>query len=252
MFIKPYKTPIVQVGDKLFNILEAGLPKMLEEESIVVVTSKIVALCEEAVVKIQEDWTKEDKQKIVEQESEYFIDPHSSKYHFMLTIRNQIIAVNAGIDESNADGYFVLWPKNLQESANQIWRWLREKYQLQKVGVILSDSRTFPLKWGVIGTSLAHCGFLALKDMRGRPDLFGRPMKMTQINVAEALAVAAVYEMGETNESTPLAVIHDARDVTFQEREPSEQELHGLTIEMQDDVYAPILQKAQWKKGGHR
>lgn len=249
MIVTPYKTPIVNVGDDLFAILEKNLPK-LEERSVVVVTSKIVALCENAVVRIQENGTQEDKHKLVEQEAEYFIDPHSSKYNLMLTIKRQILAVNAGIDESNVQGHYVLWPKDPQKSANEIWQWLREKYQLKEVGVILSDSRTTPLKWGITAICLSHSGFLALNDMRGKPDLFGREMKMTQINVADSLAVAAAYEMGETNESTPLAVIKEASWVQFQDRVPSDEELENLKIELEDDAYAPILKSAPWKKGG--
>lgn len=217
---------------------------------MVVVTSKIVALCESAVVKMSENPTKDEKNALVARESELYIDPHSSKYHFMVTIKHQVMAVNGGIDESNVEGYYVLWPQDLQKSANEIWRWIRETYRVKEVGVILSDSRTIPLKWGVIGTCLSHCGFLSLNDMRGKPDLFGRPMKMTQINVSEALAVAAAYEMGETNESTPLGVIKEASWVTFQDHEPTKQELAELGIELEDDVYAPILEKAEWKKGG--
>ncbi|MEO8581676.1 MAG: coenzyme F420-0:L-glutamate ligase [Patescibacteria group bacterium] len=249
MRVTPYKTPIVQVGDDLFEVLKKHLPK-IQENDVVVITSKIIGLCENAVVSIKDLSSKAEKHAVVQQESEYYIDPHSSKYDLMLTIKHQVLAVNAGIDESNVDGYYVLWPQDPQKSVNAIWNWLKETYGLKQVGVILSDSRTIPLKWGVIGTALSHCGFLALNDMRGKPDLFGREMKMTQINVADALAVAAVYEMGETNESTPLAVISDVSGVAFQDHEPTKQELADLVIELEDDVYAPILQKADWKKGG--
>lgn len=249
MIVTPYKTPIVQVGDDLFDILQKNLP-VIQEKDVIVVTSKIVALCEGAVIKIEKNWTKEDKHRIVAKESEYYIDPHSSKYNLMLTIKHQVLAVNAGIDESNVNGYYVLWPKDPQKSANEIWQWLRDTYKVKEVGVILSDSRTTPLKWGITATCLSHSGFVALNDMRGKPDLFGRPMMMTQINVSDSLAVAAAYEMGETNESTPLAVIKQASWVQFQDRVPTQVELDGLKIELEDDAYAPILKNADWKKGG--
>lgn len=250
MKVVAIKTPIVHIGDDLFEILQKSLPK-IQEKDVVVITSKIVALCERAVEPATDFSSKEEKQRIVEKESEYFIDPHSSKYHMMLTVKHQVLAVNAGIDESNVEpGYYVLWPKDLQKSANEIWRWIRKTYGVKEVGVIISDSKTFPLKWGVIGVALSHCGFVALNDRRGKPDLFGRPMKMTQVNVAEPITVAAVFEMGETDESTPVAIVTEAPGVEFQDREPTEEELGKLTIELEDDVYAPILEKAVWKKGG--
>lgn len=248
MKVIPYKTPIVHVGDDLFHILEANLPQ-LHEGDVVVVTSLIVGLCEKAVVKVPDDATHEDKYELVKKEAEYYIDHSHSKYHLMLTIKRQILAMNAGIDQSNADGYYVLWPKDPQRTVNAIWHWLRKTYHLERVGVILSDSKTYPLRWGVIGTAIAQCGFTALNDMRGKPDLFGRLMIMTQINVADALAAAAVFEMGETNEQTPLAVISDLSSVAFQDRPPTLQELKDQAISLDDDAFAPILQSAKWLKG---
>lgn len=248
MIVTPYKTPIVHVGDDIFEILKENLPS-IQEKDVVLVTSLIVGLCEKAVVKILPNATKEDKYKIVRQEAEYYLDPTTSQYNLMLTVKRQVLAVNAGIDESNAEGYYVLWPKDPQKTVNDIWEWLRKTYGVKEVGVIMTDSRTFPLKWGVIGTVIAHSGFKAINDMRGKPDLFGRPMVMTQINVAEALAVAGVLEMGETNEQTPLAIVKDAKMVQFQDRVPTQEELSDLGINIQDDAFAPILQTADWKKG---
>lgn len=249
MQVKAIKTPVVNVDDDLLVFLKKHLPP-IHEKDIVVITSKIVGLCEGAVIPVSKNPTREEKHQIVRQEAEVYTDPHSSKYDLMLTVKHQILAVNAGIDESNADGVYVLWPKEPQNTVNAIWEWIRSEYSVKNVGVILSDSKTFPLKWGVIGTSLTHCGFKALHDMRGTPDLFGKALKMTQINVAEALAIAAVYEMGEGNESTPLAIIKDAKDVEFQDQVPSKEEIDFLTITPEDDAYAPILQTADWKKGG--
>lgn len=244
MKVTPVKTEIVHVGDDLFHHL-SSIPQ-LQENSIVVVTSKIVSLCEGSVSPFETD-----KDELVRQESEFFLERTESQYQLMLTIKNHALAVNAGIDESNSDGQYVLWPKDAQTSANQIWAWLREKFNLKNVGVIISDSKTFPLQWGVIGTSLAHCGFQALHDYRGQPDLFGREMKMSQANLAEALAVAAVIEMGEASEGTPVAIIEDVKHIEFQSHPPTEEELADLAIELEDDAYAPILTKADWKKGKH-
>lgn len=105
---------------------------------------------------------------------------------------------------------------------------------------------------GVTGTALAHAGFKALKSMVGVPDLFGREMKVTEINVAQALAVAGVFEMGESNEQTPLALIEEIREIEYQDRVPSQEELSQLNFEMEDDLFAPILTKANWKKGGSK
>jgi F420-0:gamma-glutamyl ligase len=64
---------------------------------------------------------------------------------------------------------------------------LRKKHQLKNFGVITTDSRSFPLRWGVVGTTIAYCGFKGLNNHIGQRCLFGRKMKMEQVNVAEAL-----------------------------------------------------------------
>jgi F420-0:gamma-glutamyl ligase len=71
---------------------------------------------------------------------------------------------------------------------------------------------------------------------------------MTKVNVADALAGAAVLVMGESNEQTPLAVITDIPFVQFQSRNPTNIELNSLHIAIEDDVYAPLLTSVHWKK----
>ena len=115
----------------------------------------------------------------------------------------------------------------------------------------MTDSKTMPLRWGVTGTAVAHCGFEALIDEIGTPDIFGKKLEMTQLNVAEAIAIAAVFEMGEGDEQQPLAVVSDIQQrVKFQDRPPTAEELSNLVIDPEDDVYAPVLMNAKWQKGG--
>ena len=72
--------------------------------------------------------------------------------------------------------------------------------------------------------------------------------KLSKVNVVDALATAAVLQMGESNEQTPLAIITDVPFVQFQNRNPTEQELQALPISIEDDVYAPLLQSTAWIK----
>lgn len=245
MRVQALQTPLVHRGDNIWDILGDSL-LFVPEKSVVVVTSKILSLSERRTVPVGEI----SKHDLIRQEAEWYTEPHSSKYDLMMTIKRHQLFINAGIDESNANGHFVLWPEDPQQWANEIWAWLRASFGLREVGVIVSDSKTSPLYWGVTGAAIAHCGFQALSSKFDQPDLFQRPLKMTQVNVAQALAAAAVYEMGEADERTPLAVIEDIRDITFQSRPPTDAELEALQIELEDDAFAPILSKAEWKRGG--
>src|SRR5690606_530209 len=120
-----------------------------------------------------------------------------------VTIKNNILAVNAGVDESNSNGLLVLWPRNPQESADRIRVYLKEKFGLKNVGVLITDSKTTPLRYGITGIGIAHSGFLAINDFVGTPDIFGRTLKMTKVNVMDGIAAASAVVMGEASEQTP-------------------------------------------------
>jgi F420-0:gamma-glutamyl ligase len=249
MKVIAYKTKLVQSGDDITQVIADSI-SALPERSIVVIASKIFSTCEGRFIPrtVAED-DKTEKQELVRKEADFYLDPHSSKYNLMLTIKRNWMFVNAGIDESNADNQYILWPTDPQASVNKVWQFLREHYGVKDVGVAMSDSSSMPLNWGVTGHAIAHCGFNPLKSYIGKSDLFGREMKMEQVNVLQSVTVAGVLEMGEGNEQTPLAVVSEIKDVEFQDHVPTAAELALLKIELEDDAYQPIIGKADWKKG---
>lgn len=249
MQVAAIKTSIVKPGEDLQAFLVKFLPK-LEEKSFVIITSKILSFAQNQLVPV-DPGQPEQKHELVRQEADMYLDPSTSKYDVMLTIKKSILAVNAGIDQSNANDHFVLWPKDLQAMTNQLWSFLREHFGVKNLGVIITDSKTMPLKWGVTGTAIASCGFEVLINQIGKPDLFGKKLEMTQVNLAEAVGIAAALEMGEAAESQPLAVVTEVKQpVAWQDRPPTEAELAALRIKPTDDVYAPVLMNAKWQKGG--
>jgi len=118
--IRPYK-------QGLFDILDKYLPS-LKEGSIVAITSKIISICEGRVAKIGEA----DKKELVEKEAEYFLSPEKSKYNVTLAIKGNLLIPTAGIDESNGNGYYILWPENPQKTANEVRKYLRERFSKLK------------------------------------------------------------------------------------------------------------------------
>ncbi len=245
MTIKAIKThKITEKDTDILKILDTYLPP-ISENSIVVITSKIVALCEGNIIPAD----KADKDALVAQEADLYLPKEENNYSVYITIKGNILAATAGIDESNTNGFVVLWPKNPQESANRIRKHLQEKHKLKHIGVLITDSKTTPLRWGVIGIGLSHSGFRAINDYVGTKDLFGREFKMTKVNVMDGLSSAAAVVMGETIEQTPLGVITDIPFVKFQDHNPTEEELRNLAIPIDDDVYGVFLKSANWKKG---
>ena len=250
MKITAIKTPIFKEREDLIAFIKANV-LAVPEKSVLVVTSKIIGYAQGRLVAKEAD-NSEQKHQLVMAEADQYSPSSYSQYDMILAIKDHHLTVNAGIDESNANGKYVLWPENLQEVINEIWQLMRQHYKVKELGVIVTDSRTWPLRWGVVGTCLAHCGFKQLADFRGVKDLFGREIHSVQVNVAEGLASAAVLEMGEVAEQTPLALIENIKQIEFQNRVPTDQELADLKIKLEDDVYGPFLQSVPWVKNDQK
>lgn len=245
MKVTPIRTNPILAGDDMYEVLDRTL-SMVEECSILAVTSKIVSICEGVVVK--NDGTI-DKHTLVKREADAYLDvPLSQTYGVTITIKRHMLVVNTGIDESNGNGYFILWPRDPYKSAVAIWNYIRKKYHLAKFGVIITDSHVIPLQWGTRGRALSWCGIEPLKNYIGTPDIFGKNLRMTKESIADGLSAAAVAVMGEGNEQTPLALITDIPFVQFQDRPPTKKEIASLTISLSDDIYAPFLNSVRWMK----
>ncbi|MCY3779582.1 MAG: coenzyme F420-0:L-glutamate ligase [Chloroflexi bacterium] len=130
---------------------------------------------------------------------------------FLLTAKGGVISPNAGLDRSNIpSGKVVLLPRDPFPTAESIRQALQIQYGC-RIGVVLTDSWLMPGRYGTTGVAIAMAGFQPIRDERGKRDLFGNPMAVTQIGLADALAACAQIVMGERDEATPLAVIRGAK-----------------------------------------
>ncbi len=249
MIVKAIKTrTLVPPKDDLLSVIKSALggPALgweLKEKSIIVVTSKVVSIHEGRCIKIDSNINKDE---LMKREADLYIDRQGSlPEQVMLTIKNNILIPSSGIDESNANGYYILWPENVFASAKKIYNFIKKQYGLKAFGVIISDSHTTPLRTGIMGIGLSYHGFNPLRDYRGKEDIFGRELKMSQTNILDSLAASAVFAMGEGSEQTPIAVIEDADGIEFSESVPE-----GLMdISIDKDIYSPLLKSVKWKKG---
>ena len=232
MKIKAIRTRLFEEGENLEGFISEHIPQ-LTDGSILAVTSKIVALAERRTAATTE------KEKLILEESEWAVP---TKYVW-LTIKDGIVMAAAGIDESNAQWKIILMPKDSFTAATRLRKVLLKRYNIKHLGVLITDSRVLPLRAGVVGVALGYAGFRGIKDYRGTPDLFGRELKMTRIDIADALATAAVLLMGEGRERKPLAIIEKA-PVEFRDRINRQE----LVISPSDDLYFPLLGKLDFKK----
>ena len=245
MKVVVFKTHKIMIGDNIYSILDKYLPKLNEKE-IVFVTSKIISLVQKRVIKSDGKITKID---LAKKEADLYLPEKYIKYGVRLTITNDTLIASAGIDESNSKGYFVLWPKNVLKEAENIWKYLRNKFKLKHLGVVVTDSHGMILRKGLTGFGLAWCGFEPIKDYIGKPDIFGKILNVSKTNLVDGLAASAVLIMGEGNEQTPLAVASDLPFIKFKQAPPSKEEIEEMHITPETDLYSALLTSVKWKKG---
>ncbi len=232
MQIQPVRTRLFLEHENLGTFIKAHV-STLKEGSIVAIASKIVALSEGRVVGHLDA---KGKDALIRKESDW---ARKILPRWWLTVRDGTVGVNAGIDESNAGDTLILLPKDSFKSAAALRSRLQEIYNVKQVGIVVTDSRITPLRAGVVGVALGYVGFRGLRDYRGKKDLYGRSMEVTQTDVADSLATAATLVMGEGAERQPIAIIIDA-PVVFSERVKRNE----LRMDPRRDMYRGFFSRA--------
>lgn len=227
MRVRAIKTRVFQEHENLFDFIVEHVPNVAEG-TILAVTSKIVALAEGRTADLR------DKKRLIEEESDIGV---KTKLVY-LTVKDGMFMTSAGIDESNGAGKLILLPKDSYKAAAILRKKLTKKYKIKDLGVLITDSRCLPLRAGAVGMSLGYAGFKGIRNYRGTPDIFGRTLVMSRSDVADALASAAVLEMGEGRECQPLVVI-DGAPVQFVDRVNRKE----ILIPFEEDMYRPLFGK---------
>lgn len=234
--------------DNLWELLESSI-KSLEENSVLAVTSKVVSISEGQCVSIKK--IKDKDEFVIQQADKYIPRNLVPKSLVMHTIKNNLFIASAGVDESNGAGYYILWPKDPQKWAKRIWNFLKKKFKVKNLGVIITDSRLVPLRRGVVGVAISYFGFKPIRDYRGTKDIFGREFKMETSNIPDSLASAAVLEMGEGSEQKPLAIMTEIPYLEFIEKKFKPKTADdSFDIPEKEDMFYPFLSSVKWQKGG--
>lgn len=241
-FITVKTRKLVPPKDDIYDVFEKSLPA-LKEGDVIFITSKVLAIHQGLCIKISPDI---DKDKLVIKEADYFVRKlqYFQNRGLRLTIKNYTLIAQSGIDESNGNGYYILWPRKINQLAREITSFLKKKYKLKRLAVVVTDSRLEPLRHGVIGISVGFFGLHPLIDYRGKKDIFSRKLKMTQANIVDSLSAMSVLLMGEGNECTPIVIARGLEFIKF-----TNQDLHKkLVIDPKHDIYSPLLKNFIKKK----
>lgn len=235
----------------LYETLQTALQnseQTLLEGDVLAVSSKYIAISENRVVNLDEVVPSEEAlaladqfnmdskiAQLVVQEADHIFG--GIPLGFLLTWRSGIIAPNAGLDRSNIpSGQAVLLPEHPYDSAHKLRDWVLETYGV-RVGIVVTDSWLVPGRYGTSGVALASAGFQPIEDERGKEDLFGNPMAVTQRGVADSLSVSAQMVMGERDEACPFAIVRGA-DIQLTDAKISQDD---VAIPWEMDIYVESL-----------
>ncbi len=224
--IKPYSvypvpTGLIRPDDDITGAIllsaRENVPGGIQDEDIIVLAESAVATAEGRVITLGTVHPGPDAFRLAEQ---YMMDPRVVQLvidesesivggidGFILSMTHGTLLPNAGIDASNAPpGTVVLLPKDPDHSADVIRNTIETRTG-KKTGVIIADSRTHAMRVGCSGVAIGVSGVQAIIDERGRTDLFGKVLHVTQRAVADNIASAAELVMGEADERTPAALV---------------------------------------------
>ncbi len=217
--------PLVEEDDDLTALILRSLaatPMDLREGDILIIAQKIVSKAQGRRVKLSQVTPSESALELAQQTDK---DPRLVELILseskevvrhkpgVLVVAHRLgfVMANAGIDQSNVeqeegDVAVLLLPQDPDASANEIRQGILQQTGV-KVGVIISDSVGRAWRNGTVGLALGSAGLTVLRNLKGREDLYGRPLQITETGFADEVAAAASLVMGQADEGRPVVVV---------------------------------------------
>ena len=215
--------PVVGEGDDVARLVGDaidGADITPVDFDVVVVTQKIVSKAEGRLVRLTDV---EPSPRALELAASLDKDAHMIEV--VLSESNAVVAhghgvliaehrsghvmANAGVDRSNVgrpggdeEEEVLLLPRDPDASATALHRELEARFGC-RLAVVVSDSAGRAWRHGVAGIAIGAAGLPSLVDLRGAPDLFDVPLKVTLTGFADQIASAANLVAGEAAEGVP-------------------------------------------------
>jgi len=217
--------PLVSAGDDVVGLILSALSdqsQALSSGDVLVIAQKIVSKSEGRLVDLKDV---EPGERAVELASTTAKDPRLielvlSESNEVLRAVDELIVVahrlgivlaNAGIDASNVGpgesvDQVLLLPVDPDKTAHSYRTSILARTGAD-VGVIINDSVGRAWRLGTVSLAIGVAGVTALEDHRGKADLFGVPLKVSEEAVADELASAASLVQGQSSEGRPVVLI---------------------------------------------
>lgn len=220
--------PRIAAGDDVCALLAdalAGLPEPPSAGDVLVVAQKVVSRAEDRFRHLAEVTPSIEAERLAARcdkdprlvelilgESEAVVRARPG----VLIVRHRLghTMANAGIDRSNVagnDDIVLLLPLDPDGWCRQMRTVLFERFALD-LGVVMSDSFGRPWRVGTTGVAIGASGMPAVLDVRGRADLDGRVLEVTQIGIGDEVAAAASLLMGQAGEGVPACLVRGLKE----------------------------------------
>ena len=217
--------PRVRPGDDLARLLVTALEQnelAPRAQDILVVTQKIVSKAEGRYLELAtvEPSSRAREIAAITRKDVYLVEAILSQATAVLRVAPNVLIVatahglvlaNAGIDQSNLEAgdhgrRVLLLPEDPDRSAQRLKERIDAHFKAD-IGIVISDSAGRAWRLGTTGLAIGAAGVPALLDRRGEIDMTGRPLEVTEVGFADAVAAAAVLVMGEAAEARPAALV---------------------------------------------
>ena len=207
----------IQPSDDIVALILSSSKSSIDDGDVIVISQKIISKKEGRVVNLNSIIPSELSVGI---SSAYEKDPRlveailsESKRivrmeHGVIIVEtnHNFICANAGIDESNVEkGFATLLPVDPDKSAKKI-RDAILQITGKNTAVIISDTFGRPFRLGQTDHAIGIAGIESIKNYEGKPDTFGKIMRVSAIAIVDELCAAAELVMGKT-EKSPVAII---------------------------------------------
>ena len=215
--------PLIQEGD---NVLTVMLDKIsqakfdLQDGDVLVISAKIISKAQGRRIQLQTVIPSEEAMILAEETAK---DPRiveltlqeslsvSRKRKGVLVTQHRLgfVSANSGIDQSNvvdSNEAVLLLPIDPDKTAQEFRNEIMSQFGVE-VGIVISDTHGRPFRVGNIGVAIGVAGLPAVKDLRGRKDLYGRTLEVSQEAYADLVASAAHLLCGEADEGYPVILM---------------------------------------------
>ncbi|MEA2332035.1 MAG: coenzyme F420-0:L-glutamate ligase / coenzyme F420:gamma-L-glutamate ligase [Thermoleophilaceae bacterium] len=236
--------PDVSPGDDLAALIADAAPADLADEDVVVIAHKAVSKAEgrvrelarvepgERARSLAAEHGKDPRLvQVVLDESAELVRTHDGV--FICETHHGFVCANAGVDQSNATnpGELILLPEDPDGSARRLRSGLASARGVRPA-IVIADSFGRAWRMGQTDVAIGVAGLVPLDEWSGRPDAYGRELRVSSIAIADAAAAAADLARGKDSRQPAVLVRGLARYVTADDgpgaaalRRPREQDL---------------------------